>query len=62
MDCVGFMVGGAGACSLVGGDESFLSDGQGCNICVFWGFCELSKTLVSLSAHGLGWVPAFLVV
>ena len=27
--CAGFLVGGTGSCALVGGAESFSSDGQG---------------------------------
>ena len=29
---------------------------------VFWGVCELSMILGSLSANGWGWVPVLLVV
>ena len=49
--CVGFLVEGTGACVLVGSDAS----GR-----VFWGVCELSMILGSLSANGWGCVPVCL--
>ena len=52
-------MGGTGACILGGGAESCPSDGQGS---VFWGVCELSTTLGSLSADGFGCVSVLLVV
>ena len=59
VDCVGFMVEGTGACVLVGGAISCLSDGQGH---VWWCVCELSVILGSLSANRWGCVPVLLVV
>ena len=60
--CVGFLVEGTGACVLVGGAGSCLSGGQDATGGVFWGVCELSMTLGSLSANGWGCVPVLLVV
>ena len=52
--CVGFWVRGAHACVLVGGAGSCSSDEQATSGGVFWGVCELSMTLGSLSTKG--WV------
>ena len=53
-------MGGAGACSLVGGAESFPSDRRGHNRCVFSGVCELRTALGSLSADRRGYIPVLL--
>ena len=51
--CVGFLVKGTGACVLVGGAGSCLSlVGRTAFGGVFWGVCELSMILGSLSANG----------
>ena len=60
--CVGFLVEGTGCCVLVGGVGSCLSVGQDHVRCVFWGVCELSMILGSLSADGWGCVPVLLLV
>ena len=60
--CAGFLVGGTGACVLVGGAESFPSDGQGHVKWCFGGVCELSMTLGSLSAYWWSCLPVLLVV
>ena len=58
---LGFLVGVAGACTLVGGalfplmDKTMSGD-------VFWGVCELILTLGSLSADGWHCVPVLLLV
>ena len=59
--CVGLLVEGTGACVLMGGAGSGLSGGQS-HIRWFWGVCELSMILGSLSANGWGCVPVLLVV
>ena len=48
--CVGFLVEGTGACVLVGGAEFCLSGGHAASSGVFWGVCELSMIVGSLSA------------
>ena len=60
--CVGFLVEGIGACVLVGGAGSCLSGGQGFSSGAFWGVCELSMILGSLSVNGWVCVPVLLVV
>ena len=60
--CVGFLVGGTGACVLMSGARSRPSGGQGCIVGVFWSVCELSMTLGSFSANGWGCVTVLLVV
>ena len=45
-------MGGTGACPLVGGVGSRLSVGRATSVGMFWGVCELSMTLGSLSADG----------
>ena len=62
MACLGFLVGETGACVVVGGAGSCPLVGRTASSGVFWGFCELSMTLVSLSANGWGCVPVLLVV
>ena len=49
--CVGFLVEGTGACVLVDEAGSCLS-GRATSGGVFWGVCELSMILGSLSANG----------
>ena len=62
VSCVGFLMGGTGACVLVGRAESFPSDEQGhVRWCVL-GVCELSITLGNLCANGWVCVPVFFVV
>ena len=59
---VGFLVEGTGACVWwVGLDLVFLV-GKAASSGVFWGVCELSMILGSLSANGWGCVPVLLVV
>lgn len=53
---------GSGACVLLGGSRSSLSDGQCCLHCVFRGVSEFSMGLHSLAANGWGSVPILLVV
>ena len=53
---------GIGACVLVGGAGSCLSGGQGFSSGAFWGVCELSMILGSLSVNGWVCVPVLLVV
>ena len=60
--CVGFLVEGTSACVLVGGAVSCPLVGRALSGGVFWGVCELSMTLGSLSANGCGCVPVLLVV
>ena len=60
--CVGFLVEGTGACVLVDGVALVLLLGRATSGGVFWGVCELSMTLDSLSAYGWGSVPVLLVV
>ena len=60
--CVGFLVRGIGACVLVGGLVLVLLVGRAASSGVFWGVCELSMTLDSLSANGQVCVPILLVV
>ena len=62
VSCVGLLVQGTGACVLVGGAGSCLSGGRSASGGVFWGVCELTMILGSLSASGLGCVPVLLVV
>ena len=61
--CVGFLVEGTGACVFcwVGLDLVFLV-GRSTSGGVFWGGCDLSMILGSLSANGWGCVPVLLVV
>ena len=51
--CVGFLVERTGAYVLVGLDLVFLV-GRAASGGVFWGVCELSMILGSLSANGWG--------
>ena len=60
--CVGFLVEGSGACVLVDEAGSCLSGGQDASSVVFWGVCELSMILGSLSANGWCGVPVLLVI
>ena len=60
--CVGFLVEWTGACVLVDMAGSCLSGRQNRVGGVFWGVCELSMVLGSLSANGQGCVPVLLVV
>ena len=60
--CVAFLMRGTGACVLVGGAESFPSDGQDLVSGVFWVACDLSMTLGSLSADRWVCVPVLFVV
>ena len=60
--CVGFLVEGTGACVLVGGTGFVFLVGRTVSGGVFWGVCELSMILGSLSANGCGCVPILLVV
>ena len=46
----------------MGGAGSCLSGGRSASGGVFWGVCELTMILGSLSASGLGCVPVLLVV
>ena len=62
MACVGFLVEGICACVLVDEAGSCLSGGQATSCGVFWGVCDLSMILGSLSANGWGCVPVLLVV
>ena len=50
--CVGFLVEVTGACVLVGGAGSFFLVGRAMPGGLFWGVCELSMILGSLSANG----------
>ena len=54
--CAGFLVGGAGACALVGGAGSWPSGGQGLSRDMSTGGYGLRMTLGSLSADGWDWV------
>ena len=59
---VGFLVEGSGALFWwVGLDLIFLV-GRATSGGLFWGVCELSMILGSISANGWGCVPFFLVV
>ena len=60
--CVGFLVERTGACVLVGGPGSFFLVGRAVSSGVFWGVCELSVILGSLSANGWCSVLVLLVV
>ena len=60
--CVSFLVGGTGACVLVGGVDLVLLVGRATSSGVFWGVCELIMTLGCLSANGWDYVPVLLVV
>ena len=60
--CVGFLVEGTSACVLVDEAGSFLFAGRITSDGVFWGVCELTMILGSLSASGWGCVPALLAV
>ena len=53
---------GTGAYVLVGGAGSFFLVGRTTSGDVFWGVCELSMILGSLSANGWSCVPVLLVV
>ena len=48
--CTSFLVGGSGACPVVGGDQSFPSGGQGCVKGAYRGSCVHRKTFSILSA------------
>ena len=48
--CTSFLVGGRGACPVVGGDQSFPSGGQGCVKGAYRGSCVHRKTFSILSA------------
>ena len=51
--CVGFLVEGTGACVLVVGLDLVFLVGRAMAGGVFWGVCELSMTLGSLSTNGV---------
>ena len=58
----GFLVGGAGACPLVGGSGSWPSGGQVVSSGVSRGGCGLRKSLESLSADEWDCIPALFVI
>ena len=62
MGCVGFLVEGSGACVLVDEPGFVFLRGRTTSGGVFWGVCDLSMILGSLSAKGLGCVPVLPVV
>ena len=60
--CVGFLVVGTGALFWWMGLDLVSLVGRTTSSGVFWGVCELSIILVSLSANGWSCVPVLLVV
>ena len=62
LGCVGFLVEQTGACVLVDEAGLVFLVGRTASGGVFWGVCELSMILGSVSANGWGCVPVLLVV
>ena len=60
--CVGFLVEGSVASVLLVGLYLVFLVGRATSDVVFWGVCELSMILGSLSANGWGCVPVLLIV
>ena len=60
--CVGFLVEGTGACILVDEADLVFLVGRTMSGGVFWGVCELSMILGSLSSNGWGCVDRKSVV
>ena len=60
--CVGFCGGDWYLCSGGGGLDLVFLVGRAASDGVFWGVCELSMILGSLSVNGWGCVPVLLVV